>query len=93
MLKRLSLIWAVVKGDARLMWLALRHPQSPTWLKFAVGGLALYLLSPVDLIPDWLPIIGVVDDLVLIPLAIGWLYRQLPESLRADVERRAQAAA
>lgn len=83
--KRLAMIWTVVRGDARLAWRALRHPQAPGWFKLGLAGLALYLVSPVDLIPDLLPVVGVVDDLVLIPLVLGWLLRQLPARLRADL--------
>jgi uncharacterized membrane protein YkvA (DUF1232 family) len=89
MWKRVSMVWAVVKGDARLMWLALQHPQAPGWLKLGAVGIVLYLLSPIDLIPEVVPFFGVVDDIVLIPLAIRWLYKRLPESLRAEVEARA----
>lgn len=92
MWKRLSMLWAVVKGDVRLLWRALRHPRSPGWLKFGAAAIVLYVLSPADLIPDLVPILGLVDDLVLVPLAIRWLYRQLPEWLRAEVEGRAAPA-
>ena len=70
MWKRLSVLWSVIRGDARMLWLALRHPQAPGWLKWGVGGLVLYVLSPVDFIPDVIPLLGVVDDVVLLPLAI-----------------------
>ena len=89
MWKRFALLWTVVKGDARLLWRALRHPAAPGWLKLGVVGIVLYLLSPVDLIPDVLPVIGVMDDLVIVPLAIRWLYRRLPDALRAELEGRA----
>jgi uncharacterized membrane protein YkvA (DUF1232 family) len=92
MFKRLSVIWSVVRGDAKVLWHALRHPQSPGWLKLGVVGLVLYLISPVDLIPDVLPVIGVVDDLVLIPLAIGYMLRKLPAQVRADARRKAGKA-
>ena len=46
MWKRLSLIWTLVRGDARRLWFALRHPAAPGWLKWATGALLLYLLSP-----------------------------------------------
>ena len=49
-----------------------------------MAGLLIYLISPVDLIPETLPVIGVVDDLVLIPLVIGWIVNRLPPELRAD---------
>ena len=85
MFKRVVLLWAVVKGDARRLWLALRHPLQPRWLKPAVGLVLLYVLSPVDLIPDVLPVVGVIDDLVLVPLAIRFMLRRLPAALRADI--------
>jgi len=83
--KRLSLVWSAVKGDLRLLWRALRHPLAPAWLKLGTLGLVVYLLSPVDLIPDLLPFVGVVDDVVLIPLAIAWMLRRLPARLRQDI--------
>ena len=89
MWKRLSVVWSVVRGDARLLWHALRHPRAPRWLKLGVLGIALYLLSPVDLVPDVLPVLGVVDDLVLVRLAIRWLLSRLPADVRADAAARA----
>lgn len=83
--KRLSVLASVVKGDARLLWRALRHPQAPAWLKWGTAGLVLYLLSLVDLIPDVLPVFGVLDDLVIVPLVMGWMLRRLPSWLRADI--------
>jgi uncharacterized membrane protein YkvA (DUF1232 family) len=89
MWKRLSVIWVAVKGDARVMWHALRHPEAPLWLKLGAAGLVLYLVSPIDLIPDVLPVIGVMDDLVLVPLAMRWLLGRLPAHLRDHAEQRA----
>ncbi len=85
LLKRLSLLWSVVRGDARLLWRALRHPQAPGWLKPAALALVAYLIWPVDLIPDFIPFVGVMDDIVLIPLAIRFLLDRLPRPLRADI--------
>ena len=85
MLQRLSLLWSLVKGDARLLWRAVRHPQSPGWLKLGTLGIALYLLSPIDVIPDVIPFIGVLDDIVLVPLAIRFLLNRLPAHLRTDI--------
>jgi len=86
--KRLMLLWTLVRGDATRLWRALRHPGSPAWLKWAVAGLALYLLSPVDLVPDFIPVLGLVDDLVLIPLAIRFLLGKLPARVQQDIDGR-----
>ena len=81
MFKRLALLWTVLRGDARQLWFALRHPLAPTWLKLGTALIVLYVLSPVDLIPDFIPVIGVMDDLVLVPLAIRFLLKRLPPEL------------
>ena len=86
LLKRLSLLWSVVRGDARLLWRAVRHPHAPGWLKPAALALVAYLIWPVDLIPDFIPFVGVMDDIVLIPLAIRFLLSRLPGPLRADIK-------
>lgn len=85
MMKRWMVLWSAIRGDARLLWRALRHPLAPGWLKPAVALLVLYVLSPVDLIPDALPIVGIVDDVVLVPLAIRHMLRRLPAALRAQI--------
>ena len=89
MWKRLAVLWSVVRGDARLLWLALKHPLSPRWLKPAVGLMVLYVLSPVDLIPDAIPVLGMLDDVVLVPLAIRFVLKRLPQRVRQDIGGRA----
>ena len=90
MWKRIAMLWAVVKGDARLLWFALQHPLAPGWLKLGSVGLVIYLLSPIDLIPDFIPVIGLMDDVVLIPMAIHWLLSRLPADIREHAQRRAR---
>ena len=92
MFKRFAVLWSLVKGDARLLWRALRHPQSPGWLKLGTLGIVLYLISPIDLIPDVIPVFGVLDDIVIVPLAIRWLLGRLPAHLRADIGEGPSAA-
>lgn len=89
MFKRLSVLAAVIRGDARQLWFALRHPAAPAWLKWSTALIVLYVLSPIDLIPDVLPVIGLIDDVVLVPLAIRWLLKRLPpEIAQAGAARR-----
>jgi uncharacterized membrane protein YkvA (DUF1232 family) len=89
MFKRLTVLWALLRGDARRLWFALRHPAAPTWLKVGTGLVVLYVLSPVDLIPDWIPLVGIVDDLVLVPFAIRWLLKRLPPDIADAAARQA----
>jgi uncharacterized membrane protein YkvA (DUF1232 family) len=88
MWKRLAVLWTIVRGDARLLWRALRHPLSPGWLKAGTALLVLYLVSPIDFVPDFIPFIGIVDDIVLVPLAIRWMLKRLPASVTADIQRQ-----
>jgi uncharacterized membrane protein YkvA (DUF1232 family) len=81
MFKRLTLLWTVLRGDARQLWFALRHPMAPGWLKLGTGLIVLYVLSPIDIIPDFIPVIGFMDDLVLVPLAIRFLLNRLPPEI------------
>ena len=87
MWKRVAVLWTVVRGDAVLLWRAVCHPRAPRWVKLGAAGIVLYLFSPIDLIPDLIPVFGVMDDIILIPLAIRWLLRRLPGDIRADIAR------
>src|SRR3954470_6349851 len=87
MWKRLALLWTLVRTDARRLWFALRHPAAPGWLKVGAALIVVYVISPIDLIPDVLPVIGVVDDLVLVPLAIRWLLNRLPPEMAHAADR------
>jgi uncharacterized membrane protein YkvA (DUF1232 family) len=92
MWKRLSMLWVLVKGDARRLWFALRHPDAPAWLKAGTALVLLYLVSPIDLIPETLPLIGVVDDLVLLPAAIRWMLGRLPAHIRQAADAHVDGA-
>lgn len=85
MLKRLALLWTLVRGDARRLWRALRHPNAPLWLKLGTVGLVIYVISPIDLIPDLIPFLGIADDLVLVPLGVRFLLSKLPLNIREDI--------
>jgi uncharacterized membrane protein YkvA (DUF1232 family) len=87
MWKRLTLLWTLVRGDARQLWFALRHPAAPRWLKVGALLIVLYVLSPIDLIPDAIPFVGWIDDMVLVPLAIRWLLKRLPPEIAAASRR------
>ena len=92
MWKRLTVLWTVLRGDARRLWFAVRHPAAPTWLKVGTALIVLYVVSPIDLIPDVLPVVGVVDDLIIVPLAIRWLLARLPVDLAVELEQRDRRA-
>lgn len=84
MLKRLAVLWTLVRADLKLLWFAWGHPLAPRWFKPAVLAVALYLFSPIDLLPEALPLIGVLDDLVVVPAALAFIARRLPPQLLAQ---------
>ena len=90
MWKRWSVLWLVVKGDAKRLWYALQHPDAPRWLKGGTALLLLYLVSPIDLIPDVIPVFGLLDDVIIIPAAIRWMLKRLPAHVREHVDGRAK---
>jgi uncharacterized membrane protein YkvA (DUF1232 family) len=81
-MKRLLFLWTLLRTDARLLWRALRNPLTPRWFKLGVALAALYLISPIDLIPDFAPFLGLADDLILVPLALKWLLARLPAEVK-----------
>jgi uncharacterized membrane protein YkvA (DUF1232 family) len=80
-MKRLALLWRIVKGDARVLWYALRQPGRPVWLMPATVLLALYALDPFNVA---LPVAGVIDDGIIVPLVLHLLVRFLPMELRRE---------
>ncbi len=82
---RLLKLWRVAAYDLRLLWFAVRHPARPFWLLPVAAVLALYAIEPANLA---LPLLGAVDDLVLVPLALHALLALLPDRIRADFAGR-----
>ena len=70
--------------------LAARHPQTPWYAKVVVAGCVAYAVTPVDLIPDAIPVVGLIDDLVFIPLAIALAVRFIPAPVLADCRTRSR---
>ncbi|MBX5223725.1 DUF1232 domain-containing protein [Rhizobium sp. NLR8a] len=86
-------IWAKsLKRDIVALWLAARDPRVPWYAKAVAGAVAAYALSPIDLIPDFIPVLGYLDDLVIVPLGILLATRLVPAevmtALRVEAARR-----
>lgn len=79
-----------LKADVLALWIAARDPRTPVAAKLVAALVAAYALSPIDLIPDFIPVLGLIDDLLLIPAGI-WLAAQLISGVLL-AEFRAKAA-
>jgi uncharacterized membrane protein YkvA (DUF1232 family) len=83
--------WArTLKRDVLAVYLAARDPRTPCYVKALALAVAAYALSPIDLIPDFIPVLGYVDDLLIVPLGIALVIRLIPAEVM--VEHRALAA-
>ena len=83
--------WArSIKVDVVALWIAARDPRTPWYAKAVAAAVAAYALSPIDLIPDFIPVLGYLDDLLIVPLGIMLAVRLIPLPLM--VEFRAAAA-
>lgn len=71
------------------LYLAARHPRTPWYAKLVVAGFVAYAVTPVDLVPDAIPILGMVDDLIFVPLAIAAAVRFVPAPVLAECRVRA----
>lgn len=85
--------WArAIKRDTHALWLAARDPRTPWYAKALALSIAAYALSPIDLIPDFIPVLGYLDDAILLPLAIMLAVRLMPPDLMAEYREAAIAA-
>jgi uncharacterized membrane protein YkvA (DUF1232 family) len=83
-MNRLPLLGRLLRfrHDLVLLWRGFWHPETPLHLKAAMIGVVVYLVSPLAVIPDILPLFGILDDVALLALAVGWIAARLPESVR-----------
>ena len=79
-----------LKTEVYALSLAYRHPQTPWYAKAFAGLVIAYSLSPIDLIPDFIPALGYLDDLILVPLGITLAIRMIPEGVMAECRAQTQ---
>jgi uncharacterized membrane protein YkvA (DUF1232 family) len=72
-----------LKRDVLALWIAARSSRTPFAAKAVAGAVAAYALSPIDLIPDFIPVLGYLDDLLIVPLGITLAIRLIPAELMA----------
>ena len=82
--------WArALKRDVVALWIAGRDRRVPWHAKAIAAAVAAYALSPIDLIPDFIPVLGYLDDLILVPLGIALAVRLIPPALMAEFRAEA----
>ncbi len=79
-----------LKAETFALYLAARDPRTPWYAKLLVAGIVAYAISPIDLIPDFVPVLGYLDDLILIPIGIALAIKLVPHQVLAECRAQAQ---
>lgn len=83
----------ILKRETVALALAYRDPRTPWYARVCVAVIVAYALSPIDLIPDFIPVLGYLDDLILLPLGIALALRLIPTVVLDDCRARAEELA
>jgi len=78
-----------LKSETHALYLAYKHPQTPWYAKVFACFVIAYAFSPIDLVPDFIPILGYLDDLILVPLGIALALKMIPTSVMVDCRMQA----
>ena len=89
MLEHLRSKAQALKREIHALYLVARDPRTPWYAKMLVAGVVAYALSPIDLIPDFIPVLGYVDDLLLIPLGIYLALKLIPATILMEARQKA----
>jgi uncharacterized membrane protein YkvA (DUF1232 family) len=80
-----------LKSEIYALYLAYRHPRTPWYAKVLAALILGYALSPIDLIPDFIPVIGYLDDLIIVPVGITLLIKIIPRDILEECRAKAQS--
>ncbi len=79
-----------LKTDIPAVFLALKEKRTPWYAKIIAAVVVVYALSPIDLIPDFIPVLGYLDDLIILPALIVWCVKCIPADVLADCRSHAE---
>lgn len=80
-----------MKTDVHALYLAYRDPRVPWYAKLFIASIIGYALSPIDLIPDFIPVLGYVDDFILIPAGIALAVQMIPREVLQECREKAKS--
>ena len=81
---------AALQREIFALYLAYRDPRVPWYAKLLILGVVGYAFSPIDLIPDFIPILGYLDDLILLPIGVALAIKLIPSEVLSDCRNKAQ---
>ncbi len=88
-LLKLGVLWQFLKREAAMVWFLLRNPKAPLAAKVVAVAAALYLFSPLDIVTDFIPILGWIDDAIIVSALLSLAYRLLPPDVYESLKRQA----
>jgi uncharacterized membrane protein YkvA (DUF1232 family) len=80
-----------LKSEIVALYLAYKHPRTPWYAKVLAAFIIGYALSPIDLIPDFIPVVGYLDDLILVPAGIALLVKIIPRDILEECKAKARS--
>ena len=90
-MQRLKIWAAALKREVMTLWFACRDPRTPWYARVLTMLIVAYALSPIDLIPDFIPVLGYLDELILLPVGIYLVLKLVPAEALADARARTQS--
>lgn len=79
-----------LKMDIPAVFIAMKKKETPVWAKIIAGLTVAYALSPIDLIPDFIPVLGYLDDIILLPILVALAIRLIPSDIFAICRKEAE---
>ncbi|MFH1074634.1 MAG: YkvA family protein [Candidatus Firestonebacteria bacterium] len=79
-----------IKDNLKIIFFAMKHPRTPWYAKLTGSLVLLYALSPIDLIPDFIPVIGFLDDLIIVPAGLYLVLLMIPEEVVKEIRLKAR---
>jgi uncharacterized membrane protein YkvA (DUF1232 family) len=79
-----------IRVETYALYLAYRDPRTPWYAKLLAAGVVAYAVSPIDLIPDFIPVLGILDDLVIVPLGAALAIKMVPKEVMAECREKAR---
>ena len=77
-----------MKQEIGALWICARDPRTPRLAKLIAAAVVIYVMSPIDLIPDFIPVLGYLDDVILVPIGIAIALRMIPPQVLAEARAR-----
>ena len=88
MLKKLKEKWRELKSNVFLLYRSSRDPRMPLRVKILALLIVAYIISPIDIIPDFIPVLGLLDEVILVPIMLSFTMSLIPDEIRQEYQQQ-----